>query len=72
MHRVVAAAVEPEQVMRTVKAWATRALVEKGHVARSSKVWGRHGSTVYLWTRESVDRARWYVREQQDERAEWR
>ena len=66
LHLVVACAEAPEAVLRTIKAWAHRRLVESGLAAPGGKLWGRHGSTVYLWTRESVDRATWYVLYEQD------
>jgi REP element-mobilizing transposase RayT len=72
VHVVVASTSTPEDVLRTIKAWATRRLVESGSVPGGRKVWGRHGSTLYLWTRDSVERAVWYVLYEQDDRAEWR
>ena len=66
VHAVVTAACAPEQVMNRWKSWATRRLVEAGLVQRGRRVWGRHGSTIWLWTRERLDGACKYVRDCQD------
>jgi REP element-mobilizing transposase RayT len=66
IHVVVSAPRDPESVLRTIKAWATRRLVEAALFERGAHVWSRHGSTVYLWTAASVDRAIWYVVNGQD------
>jgi REP element-mobilizing transposase RayT len=61
VHSVVAAACEPEIVMNTFKAYATRHLREAGLLPPEVKPWSRHGSNPYLWTPEQVDRAIDYV-----------
>jgi REP element-mobilizing transposase RayT len=71
VHVLITARAKPEDVLRTIKAWATRRLVEAGAAAQGSKVWSRHGSTVYLWSGEAVERAEWYVRYEQDEGTGW-
>ncbi|HEY3816503.1 MAG TPA: hypothetical protein VGL81_04995 [Polyangiaceae bacterium] len=67
VHAVVSAAREPEAILVTVKAWATRRLVEAGRVQRGTHVWSRHGSTIYLWDERSVESAAWYVLYEQGE-----
>jgi hypothetical protein len=53
---------KPDQVMNALKAYSSRAL---NHLAFDQP--DRHGSTRYLWTRESVSEAIHYVvREQGD------
>ena len=50
VHLVVEAEIAQERIMNSVKSYSSRAL--KRH-----KSWARHGSTLYLWTREEVARA---------------
>ncbi len=57
---------DPDRVMGTFKAWATRRLREKGLCGE--KVWTRGGSTVYLWSDEQVGEKYMYVMEEQDRR----
>ena len=66
LHVVVSCPREPEAVLQALKSWTTRRLVERGIVLPGLKVWSRHGSTVYLWTWQSVDRATEYVVHGQD------
>lgn len=54
VHTVVFSAPGPERVLTAFKAWATRRLVEAGLIERGSRVWSRHGSTVYLFKPEKV------------------
>jgi REP element-mobilizing transposase RayT len=61
VHAVVTGSQAPEDMLRSIKAWATRRLAEAGLVEPGAHVWSRHGSTVYLWTQASVERAKWYV-----------
>jgi len=61
VHCVVAATCEPEMVMNTFKAYATRYLREGGLLSLEVKPWSRHGSNPYLWTPEQVERAVDYV-----------
>ena len=65
VHFVVSAELAPEQVMTTMKAWATRRLREAGLVDVDTKLWSRHGSTRYLWTMQDVETACRYVTEEQ-------
>jgi REP element-mobilizing transposase RayT len=67
VHAVVTAPREPRYLLRSLKAWTTRRLVEAGLSPSGHKVWSRHGSTLYLWTAEAVERAVWYVVVGQDE-----
>ena len=66
VHAVVSAPRDPDDILSTIKAWATRRLVEAGLFERGTHVWSRHGSTVYLWSQESLERALWYVEHAQD------
>jgi REP element-mobilizing transposase RayT len=61
VHSVVNASCEPEHVMDSFKAYATRKLRQEGLLGREVKPWARHGSTPYLWTEEQVQRAIDYV-----------
>jgi REP element-mobilizing transposase RayT len=65
VHAVVGAAVPPEIVLTTLKAWATRRCRAAALLAFDRPLWTRHGSTRYLWTAEAIDRASEYVAEQQ-------
>lgn len=67
VHAVVRAQVEPERVLRDLKAWCTRRLVEGGRRRQGEPVWAHHGSTVYLWDHDAVERACVYVLEGQGE-----
>jgi hypothetical protein len=49
------------------KAYATRKLRQAGLINQQVKPWARHGSTVYLWSEEEVNRAIGYVIEGQGE-----
>ena len=68
LHVVVAAPRGPEAVMLTIKAWTTRRLVERGLLLPGTRLWSRHGSTVYLWTWQARDSAIEYVVHEQDRR----
>jgi REP element-mobilizing transposase RayT len=61
IHSVVTASCKPDHVMEAFKAYATRKLREAGLASQHSKPWARHGSTVYLWNEEQVNRAIDYV-----------
>ena len=58
VHAVVSADLAPEFVMNAFKSYASRALGVKAR-------WARHGSTRYLWSKETVDAAIHYVLEKQ-------
>ena len=64
VHLVVTAALAPDQVMTTLKAWSTRRLREAGLVNVDAKLWSRHGSTRYLWTTEDIETSCRYVTEE--------
>ena len=66
VHLVVGASQQPERVMTSLKSWATRAIRDRG--MRVERVWSRHGSTKYLMTEDSVERACIYVAELQDQK----
>jgi REP element-mobilizing transposase RayT len=61
VHVVVSAPGLPEPLMRTLKAWATRALRRARLAAPDTRIWSRHGSTVYLWTERDIEGACTYV-----------
>lgn len=62
VHLVVTAhAKPPEEVMNSLKSWATRQLRENRLVPARGKVWSRHGSTKWLWTEDQVRHACAYV-----------
>jgi REP element-mobilizing transposase RayT len=65
VHVVISAPARPERVMTTVKARATRRLVESGWADPGERIWARHGSTRYLWSEASVSAAGLYVEEGQ-------
>ena len=47
----------PERVMNDLKTYGTRRLRRVGAVAADRRVWGRHGSTEYLFDEDSARRA---------------
>jgi len=54
VHLVVAANRDPEFVMRSCKAHASRCLTDAGFDNRDRKRWTAHGSTKYLWNEDAV------------------
>lgn len=62
VHVVVQAEIEPELIMNALKSYASRAL---NRASLCTKRWARHGSTLYLWTREEVANAVQYIVEKQ-------
>jgi REP element-mobilizing transposase RayT len=58
--------VSPERVMNDFKAWATRRLVQAGHVRRGARVWVTHGSTRWLNTERGFAGACHYTYELQE------
>ena len=54
VHLVITAPVSPEHVLNEIKAWCTRRLREARLINTDQKAWTRHGSTLYLWSEESV------------------
>ena len=67
VHLVIAADTAPEFVMNALKRWSTRRMRDAGLLGADERPWARHGSTRYLKTPESVERAIWYVDEMQDQ-----
>jgi REP element-mobilizing transposase RayT len=65
-HLVVSAQCRPELVLASLKAWASRRVYEEGLNPSHQKMWSRHGSTLYLWTASSLQRAVAYVHDGQD------
>jgi REP element-mobilizing transposase RayT len=57
VHVVVSAAPAPERVMNDFKAWSTRRMREAGALPREIEPWSYHGSTRYLNTPTSLQRA---------------
>jgi REP element-mobilizing transposase RayT len=57
--------IAPEPVLAQFKGWATRRLIEGRCVQRGRKVWTYHGSTRYLWDRQSIENAVRYGAEMQ-------
>jgi REP element-mobilizing transposase RayT len=64
VHIVVAGDPKPESMMNALKSYASRAMNRR-------RCWARHGSTRYLWSKESVDAAVIYVLDRQGERMAW-
>ena len=54
VHIVLSASIGPEQVMRELKVYTTRALRAAGLVSAEQSVWAAHGSTKYAWTADEV------------------
>ncbi len=52
VHFVIQSDVTIEKVMKDIKAWCTRRLRESG--MNVEKVWTRHGSTKFIFTREKL------------------
>jgi REP element-mobilizing transposase RayT len=55
VHFVVSAQREPEFVMRTCKANASKRLNQAGFETADRKRWTAHGSTRYLWNEQTVN-----------------
>jgi REP element-mobilizing transposase RayT len=60
-HVVVSNSTQPERMMVSFKAYATKALRAKGLLGADDKAWSRHGSTRYLWTEDHIAAAVEYV-----------
>lgn len=61
VHVLVAASDPPEQVMTSLKAWATRRLRADGLVSATRRVWSRHGSTVHAWNEADLENIGHYI-----------
>ena len=57
VHVVVSAVAPPEKVLTDFKAYSTRRLREAGLIGPDTRVWSHHGSTKYLDSPESAQRA---------------
>jgi REP element-mobilizing transposase RayT len=57
--------VTPERAMNSLKAWATRRMVEAGALPAGVRAWSRHGSTRYLWSLGGITACCRYVLEEQ-------
>lgn len=66
VHVVVGCRETPEKALGAFKAWGTRRLREAGLAGAEQDVWGRHGSTIWLWTAEEVQSKVDYVTRLQD------
>ncbi len=66
VHIVVSGEEKPEKMMVNFKAYATR-MIRKCNNEQTTirKYWTRHGSTKYIWTKESLVSTIKYVRDEQ-------
>jgi REP element-mobilizing transposase RayT len=71
VHVVVGTDVAPELAMTAFKAYASRALNTNAPAHRARLRWTRHGSTLYLWSKDRIDDAVTYVLDGQGERMAW-
>jgi REP element-mobilizing transposase RayT len=67
-HIVVEGDARPERIMNDLKSYTSRCLNGLGLHEPNRKRWTRHGSTRWLWERESVSAAIRYVVDEQGER----
>jgi REP element-mobilizing transposase RayT len=67
VHVVVSAVASPEKVLTDLKAYSTRRLREAGLIGFDTRVWSHHGSTRYLDSPESAQRAIEYTDHYQGE-----
>ncbi len=65
VHCVISGAATPEKIMIDLKAWCTRRMRESGVLGSSEHAWSEHGSTKYLDTETSLQRAIHYVLHEQ-------
>ena len=61
VHCVIHAILKPEQVMNTIKSYASRHLNKANLDGNRVNRWARHGSTLYLWKNVEVEAAIQYV-----------
>jgi REP element-mobilizing transposase RayT len=61
VHIVVDAEVRPERIMNDLKSYASRCLNRLGLDCPDRKRWARHGSTRWLWKKQSVSAVIRYV-----------
>ena len=67
VHLAAEAEARPARVMNDLKSYASRCLNRIGLDGPARKRWARHGSTRWLWRRESVSAAARYVVDGQGE-----
>jgi REP element-mobilizing transposase RayT len=67
VHVVVQSSDQPERVMNSLKAYASRALTKANFDGPERQRWARHGSTRYLWNDGQVRGAIKYVLKEQGE-----
>jgi REP element-mobilizing transposase RayT len=67
VHVVTTADNKPEHVMNALKAYSSRSLNHLALDWPERRRWARHGSTRYLWTRDSIAAAIRYVVYEQGE-----
>jgi REP element-mobilizing transposase RayT len=63
VHIVVSCDVSPERAMNDFKAYATRRLRESSLIEAETKVWSRHGSTIYIFKAEKLAEKIRYVQD---------
>jgi REP element-mobilizing transposase RayT len=61
VHIVIHTLSSPINIMNTIKAYASRRLIESSLDGDRAKRWTRHGSTRYLWKEEDVESTIQYV-----------
>lgn len=61
VHCVIHATIHPEQIMNTIKSYASRHLNKANFDSGRVNRWSRHGSTRYLWKETEVEAAINYV-----------
>jgi len=72
IHVVVSGNQKPEKMMVDFKSYATRAIKRNNHRQNFiKKFWLQHGSTKYLWTKESLVSAIRYVKYEQGKMMEF-
>jgi REP element-mobilizing transposase RayT len=72
VHIVVSGKERPEKMMVDFKSYATRAIKRNNNMQKLiKKFWTQHGSTKYLWTKESLVSAIKYVKNEQGKMMEF-
>lgn len=61
VHCIIHAILQPEQIMNTIKSYASRHLNKANLDGDRVNRWARHGSTRYLWKEAEVEAAIQYV-----------
>ena len=68
VHVVVSGNEDPERMMMTFKAYATRSLRAERLIAQERRMWARHGSTIAVWNQRELQNTWEYVTNMQDHR----